>query len=430
MRLPVLPHLLLGTLLAGARPALAQLTLLNPSEQPVSVALGFYVDKGLWKGWNTKGWLTLAPHDSLTELPTGISGPGFYYFVRVPGADWRETGSYALFLHPTDAFAIAGAANAAPVTLNQGVRQAGFAKVDLPAGQRAYRLRLPAPNATLGGVRTGSWQLYLDRDKEEVTQPDQASYVRHVSYQQGVPVGLVRDYAYPSGVVQWDGKLLGEHPAVWQGTCVTYDEAGHRREAGTYQQGQLVGTRQRWDASGQPVAVAPKKYRTVQVLAPQQGYLFSYYNPQPSRTVIPVTLPAGTVAWYYEFTASREVDQVQAVRNQFQLAAELTKLVDQTGVANLALATLTQPPGGNVCNVYLLKDAQQSDLFQAKQAFSFVREGTRSNLSRPSCPCRRAGQAASRCTWACITPTTSTASTTRWKCWPSSPTTTSNGDDQ
>lgn len=382
-----LPLLLLSTLgLAGARPALAQLTIINPGDQPVSLALGFYVDKGLWRGWNTKGWLTLAPHDSLTELPAGINGPGFYYFVRVPGTDWRETGSYPLFLHPTDAFAIAGAANDAPLTLNQHVRKAGFAKVDLPAGQRRYRLRLPPPNCTLRGVRTGPWQVYLDRDKEEVPQAEQASYRRRVDYQQGVPTGLVRDYAYPEGALQWDGKLLREHPAVWQGTCVTYDEAGRKREEGVYQQGQLTGAVRRWDAAGQPVAATPKKYRTVRVLSPQQGYLVSYFNPGQSRTVILVTLPPGTVAWYYEFAAFREAAQLQAARARFQLAGELAQLVDHAGVINLALAALTQPPGGNICDVYLLQDSRQSDLFQAKQEFAYLREGTRSSLTSAVVP--------------------------------------------
>ncbi|MGI4873006.1 MAG: hypothetical protein ACRYFX_17735 [Janthinobacterium lividum] len=381
-----LPLLLLGATLTFARPAFAQLTVINPTDQPVSLALGFYVDKGLWKGWNTKGWLTLAPHDSLTELPAGINGNCFCYFVRVPGSDWHDTGRYPLFLHPTDAFAIAGAANDAPLTLNQNSRKAGFAKVDLPAGQRAYRLRLPPPNCTRGGVRTGSWQVYLDRDKEEVTQPDQASYLRRVTYQQGVPTGLVRDYTYPSGVLQWDGKLLREHPAVFQGTCVSYDEAGHKREEGLYQQGQLTGSVHRWDAAGQPVAAAAKKYRTVQVLQPQQGYLVSYFNPGQSRTVIPVTLPAGTVAWYYEFAAFREPAQLQAARVRFKLATELAQLVDNTGIANLLATSLTQPPGGNICNVYLLQDATQSDRFQNKQQFSYLREGTRSSLTSAVVP--------------------------------------------
>lgn len=388
-----IPLLFLSGLLIGARPALAQLTIINPGEQPLSLALGFYVEKGLWKGWNTKGWLTLAPHDSLTQLPEGIGGNSFCYYVRASGCDQRPTGGYPLFLHPTEEFAIAGAANPAPITLNQNVQKAGFVKVDLPAGQRRYRLRLPPLNCTQRGVRAGEWQVYLDRDKEEVTQPDQASYVRRITYQQGNPTGLVRDYTYPGGLLQWDGKLLREHPAIRQGTCVSYDELGHKREEAVYQQGLLTGQLHRWDTTGQQLATAAKKYRTVRVLLPQQGYLVSYFNPGQSRTIIPVTLPTGTVAWYYEFAAFREPAQLQAARNQFKLAAELTQLVDQTGIAKLMLATLTQPPGGNICNVYLLKDAAQSDLFQAKQEFSYLREGTRSSLTSAVVPIQASGDA-------------------------------------
>jgi len=80
----------------------------------------------------------------------------------------------------------------------------------------------------------GDWLVYLDRDKEEVTKPEQANYVRRISYQQGVPTGLVRDYYWPANTLQWDGKLLKEHPATRQGTCITYDAAGHEREEALY----------------------------------------------------------------------------------------------------------------------------------------------------------------------------------------------------
>jgi uncharacterized membrane protein len=375
---------LLFCLFWAASKCFAQLTLINPSERPVALAIGFYVEKGLWQGWNTKGWITIAPRDSATVLPEGINGGGFYYYGRT-GCDQGYTGSSALFLHPTEAFAIANAAAATPITLNKDVKKAGFVKVDIPAGQRYYRLRLPALNCSRQGVRNGDWLIYLDRDKEEVAKVEQASYVRHISYQQGVPVGLVRDYTYPANILQWDGKLLREHPAIAQGTCITYDEAGHKREQALYQNGKVVGGIQHWDAAGQEVAVV-KKYRTVKVLEPQQGYLVSYFNPGKSRTVIPVKLPANTVSWYYEFAAFRDQAQLASARARFKLAAELSALVDQSGIANLAMKALTMPPGGNICNVYLLGDTKQTDLFQAKQAFSFLRDGTRSSLTSAVVP--------------------------------------------
>lgn len=373
--------------------AQAQLTVINPHDQPAELAVGFYVEKGLFKGWNTKGWIAIAPHDSVTMLPAGIAGGEFYYHGRLGGCDQGFTGNYALFIHPSEAFAIAAAGSEAPVTLNKDVVKAGFSKVVLSATQRQYRLKLPAVNCTQQGRRSGDWLVYLDRDKQEVPKPDQAAFIRRLTYQQGQPVGVVKDFYWPSNTLQWEGKLAGTTQLLAQGTCITYDETGHKREEGQYQNGRAVGTIRRWDAAGKEKIVA-KKYRTVRILNPQQGYLASYYNSGKSRTVIPVSLPANTVSWYYEFSAFRDPAQLQAAQAKFSLVADLSRLVDKTGTLQFAINALTTPPGGNICNVYLMPNAQQSDLFEAKQEFTYLREGTRSSLTSAVVP---------------ITPTNSTA---------------------
>jgi hypothetical protein len=114
--------------------------------------------------------------------------------------------------------------------------------------------------------------------------------------------------------------------------------------------------------------------------------LFSYYNSGASRTVIPVQLPLNTVSWYYEFSAFRDKAQVDGARAKFQLVSQLSRFVDDTGTLKLAVNALTTPPGGNICNVYFLGDTRQTDLFQAKQQFSSIREGTRSNLTSAVVP--------------------------------------------
>lgn len=102
--------------------------------------------------------------------------------------------------------------------------------------------------------------------------------------------------------------------------------------------------------------------------------------------MIPVHLPPNTVSWYYEFTAFRNEIQLQAARAQFKLVAELSRLVDKTGTVQFAVNALSTPPGGSICNVYLLGNAQQTDLFQAKKEFSYLREGTRSSLTSAVVP--------------------------------------------
>jgi len=376
-------RLLLFCLLLFPFLAQAQLTIVNPTDRPVNLALGFYVEKGLWKGWNTKGWFALAPHDSTTLLPEGIAGGSFYYYGRVTGCDQRYEGAYALTLHQTDAFAVSNATSPTPLTLNKGVEQAGFVKVT--SQTRTYRLLLPFINCTQQGKRTGDWQVYLDRDKEEVSKVDQAMYVRHITYQMGQPAGLVRDYYKTSNNLHWEGKLLSEHPLLMQGTCTTYDEGGRKKEEAVYAQGKITGPLKRWDATGKEQLVK-KTLRTVRIISPQQGYLFSYFNPGASRTVVPIRLPANTVSWYYEFAAFRDKAQLEAAQHQFQLFAQLSTLADQSGITSFAINALTKPPGGNICNVYLLADSKQCDLFRGKQTFNYVREGTRDNLTSAVVP--------------------------------------------
>ena len=56
----------------------------------------------------------------------------------------------------------------------------------------------------------------------------------------------------------------------------------------------------------------------------------------------------------------------------------------------MAMNVLTTPPGGDICNVYLLQDTVQTDLFQQKQEFSYLREGTRSSLTAAVVPVQSA----------------------------------------
>jgi hypothetical protein len=98
-----------------------------------------------------------------------------------------------------------------------------------------------------------------------------------------------------------------------------------------------------------------------------------------SRITIPVTLPPNTQEWYYEFTASRNKDEVDKVTSTFKLAGELSMLIDQTGALGFGIDLLTQPPGGDVSNIYLM-DFDNSRLFEAKQGFQHFPIGSRENI--------------------------------------------------
>lgn len=364
----------------------AQLVIVNPNDNTASLAVGHYVDKGLFKGWNTIGWINIAPHDSATVLPS-VVGNTFYYYGRLSGCEQTFEGQYSLYLHQTEAFKVSNAATEAPISLNNGVVKAAFSKVELPKDQTQFRYVLPSLNCTANGKREGKWTILLDRDKEETLSSSDAAYIRKISYQNGKPTGIVRDYFYPSNQLQWDGKLIQTNPDVKHGTSITYNERGRKREEATYNNGKLIGSILRWDEEGNEI-LTKKTYKAVTVLPPQTGYLFSYYNTGKSRAVIPVNLPSNTVLWYYEFTASRDKSEMLTAQNKFKLVADLTNLVDQSGISNLAMTTLTTPPGGNICNVSLITDSKQSDLFEAKQQYLLNREGSRNNVTSAIVPIR------------------------------------------
>jgi hypothetical protein len=98
-----------------------------------------------------------------------------------------------------------------------------------------------------------------------------------------------------------------------------------------------------------------------------------------SRTTIPINLPDNTVKWYYEYSASRNESEVDNVSKALDLAGELSSLLDQSGILQLGINMLNQPPGSDYCDVYLI-DHDNYTPFLSKQQFMQYPEGTRENL--------------------------------------------------
>lgn len=98
-----------------------------------------------------------------------------------------------------------------------------------------------------------------------------------------------------------------------------------------------------------------------------------------SRITFPVTLPKGTQEWYYVFSASRNKEDIEKVKNSMNLIGQLSSLIDNTGILNISVDMLTKPPGGNVCDVYLM-DFDNSRIFESKQPYRFMVNGTRENI--------------------------------------------------
>ncbi|WP_315815561.1 hypothetical protein [Paraflavitalea speifideaquila] len=100
-----------------------------------------------------------------------------------------------------------------------------------------------------------------------------------------------------------------------------------------------------------------------------------------SRIICPITLPENTVEWYYTFATSRSKNDVASTKASMKLFSELAGLLDRTGILSLGVNALTQPPGADYCDVYLLKPEHfQAFLNKDDGKWGYIAEGTKENL--------------------------------------------------
>lgn len=100
-------------------------------------------------------------------------------------------------------------------------------------------------------------------------------------------------------------------------------------------------------------------YEVVTIQSPADQFVNSGRNAMfqggKSRIICQVTLPPNTVEWYYIFAASRNNSDVANTKARMKLFSELAGMLDRTGILSLSINALTQPPGADYCDVYLLK---------------------------------------------------------------------------
>lgn len=130
------------------------------------------------------------------------------------------------------------------------------------------------------------------------------------------------------------------------------------------------------------------KYTVVKLQEPMSQWINSTSNETwkggTNEVTIPVKLPPNTVEWYYVVSASRNKEDIQRNLDNAGLFKELTNFVGginpTTMVLNIGMDLITQPPGSDYCDVYLLDYANNS-LFSSDQAFSYILEGSRENVN-------------------------------------------------
>lgn len=92
------------------------------------------------------------------------------------------------------------------------------------------------------------------------------------------------------------------------------------------------------------------------------GGMNSTFQNGKSRQILRIQLPSNTVKWYYTFSTSIVGD---GGKKQLQLAAQLTRFLDPSGMSAVAVSALFTPPGVAYADV-LLMDEFNARLFLAK----------------------------------------------------------------
>ncbi|MCB0534743.1 MAG: hypothetical protein KDD14_21240 [Saprospiraceae bacterium] len=138
-------------------------------------------------------------------------------------------------------------------------------------------------------------------------------------------------------------------------------------------------------------AIKKKKYKAISIHEPSAFYLNSTSNEDfkggKSRIVIPVNLPQNTVEWYYVISSTRNEAEIKASMKQFQLLGDINKAIaglnPTTTALNIAMNLITQPPGADYCDVYLMDYYNQGN-FLAKQQFKYTIQGSREHITSAS----------------------------------------------
>lgn len=344
----------------------------NTGWSKVYVAIG-YLNNG---SWTTKGWFPVEPNEQKAVYNyTILSNPNFYYSAKIEGCDIGYAGTTTLYVNTTNNFIIPNADKDAQYESNL-VQKYKFVQINL-RGRNSYIIELKPVNLTCYGKPQGKWRLSLDRDGNYAEKKEDVVYYREITFDQGRPLGWCNDY-YSDGKLRAEFKLASYNPPVFDGKCTWYKQDGSIERQELYKNGSPISI-----TSFNDNLATEKKVRYEVVPLPVQNfYLNSTSNETwkggSSKTVYPVQLPEGTVEWFYEFTASRNQEEVRNNTKVFSLVSKLTSLVDKTGILSASVNMFTAPPGGKICNLYLL-DGNDYDNFLADRKFEHYPSGSRLN---------------------------------------------------
>ncbi|MDB5198753.1 MAG: hypothetical protein JWO92_716 [Chitinophagaceae bacterium] len=354
----------------------AQVIFKNTGWSKVRIAICYYNNV---TGWTSKGWYTIAPDEQKPLYNfTILNNPNFYYCATIDDCDKGYAGDFPLYVDTRNSFTISNADRDANYVSNT-IQKYKFVTINLK-GRSNYIIELNPRNLKCNGKPQGKWRLSLDRDGNYAEKKEDAEFFREITFDEGRPLGWCKDY-YRDGKVKAEFKLKNYDPVIYEGKCTWYKPDGSVEREENYNNG--APTTVMSFASNGSVKEKKAHYEVIE-LPVQNFYLNSTSNETwkggRSKTVLPVTLPESTVEWYYEFTASRNEDEVRANTQLFNLAAKLTSLIDKTGILPATINMFTAPAGGNKCDVYLI-DRKYYNTFLADGDFKYNLIGSRLNYN-------------------------------------------------
>jgi hypothetical protein len=122
---------------------------------------------------------------------------------------------------------------------------------------------------------------------------------------------------------------------------------------------------------------------TVVTIAPAQSFYLdsrfvSTFNGR-SRITLPVSLPEGTVRWFYSFAATESKSEPM---EWVGLAGQLTRFMDKTGVTAMFIDRLVKPSGTAACDIFVL-NTEGVSAFENKEddKYAYERNYSRQNMT-------------------------------------------------
>lgn len=155
-----LHHLSFLILACFSLQAHGQLHVSNTGTKQIQVAIGY---KSVFKpkdGWQTEGWFTVDPKETITVISFPLTNKYYYVYGKIIGCDGEYAGSSDLIIDPVNAFRIAQADQNSTIQANPKLSTRKFIQLDLE-GKTRDTIKFVQEKCMIQGKRDGEWMNLL-----------------------------------------------------------------------------------------------------------------------------------------------------------------------------------------------------------------------------------------------------------------------------